>query len=109
MTLFSLCRSHRRVLVAAGALALALTVQPLAAGKVKAFTIDDHSNTNADGSAKFSDPDSRLSGNGNNGMTTYRSGPMSLQFGTQRTLTDQRYNTDRMFNPNGRPGDYDGR
>jgi hypothetical protein len=105
MTPFSSCWSHHRALVIAGALALALS----AAGKAQAFTIDDKSNTNPDGSAKFSEPDSRLPGNGSNGMSTYRSGPFSLQFGSQRTLTDQRYNTDRMFNPNGRPGDYEGR
>jgi hypothetical protein len=105
MMLFTLCRSHRRALVIAGALALALS----AAGKAQAFTIDDKSNTNPDGSAKFSDPDSRLSGSGSNGKSTFRSGPFSLQFGSQRALTDERYNTDRMFQPNGRPGDYDGR
>ena len=104
MTPFSSCRSHRRALVIAGALGLALV-----AGTAQAFTIDDQSNTNANGSAKFSDPDSQLSGNGSNGKTTYRNGPFSLQFGSQRTLTDERYNNDRMFQPNGRPGDYDGR
>jgi hypothetical protein len=105
MMLFTLCWSRRRALVIAGAFALALS----AAGKAHAFTIDDKSNTNPDGSAKFSDPDSRFSSDGSNGKSTYRSGPFSLQFGSQRTLTDQRYNTDRMFQPNGRPGDYDGR
>jgi hypothetical protein len=73
-----------------------------------AFTIDDQSNTNRDGSARFADPDERFSGTGN-GVTTYRQGNMSLQFGNQRSIGDQRYNADRMFNPNGRPGDYDGR
>ena len=101
MTILRLCQSYHRVFIIAGILGLTLLVAPLA----QAFTIDDQSNTNPDGSAKFSDPDSRFSGNGNNGPTTYRQGNMSLQFGTQRSLTDQRYNTDRMFNPNGRPGD----
>jgi hypothetical protein len=105
MTPFTLCRPHRRVSMAAAALVLALS----AVGSARAFTIDDKSNTNSDGSAKFSDPDSRFSGNSGNGTTTYRNGPFSMQFGNQRTLTDQRYNTDRMFQPNGRPGDYDGR
>jgi hypothetical protein len=103
MTLLRLCRSHHRVLIIAGALGLALLAAPLA----QAFTIDDQSNTNSDGSAKFSDPDSRFSGTGtgNGGPTVYRQGNMSLQFGPQRSLTDQRYNNERMFNPNGRPGD----
>jgi hypothetical protein len=89
------------VLIIAGALGVAMLAAPLA----QAFTIDDQSNTNSDGSAKFSDPDARFSGTGNGGPTVYRQGNMSLQFGPQRSLTDQRYNTDRMFNPNGRPGD----
>ena len=109
MTPFSSYRSHRRVLIIAGALALALSAAGSLVTSAQAFTIDDKSNSNADGSAKFSDPDSQLSGNGSNGKSTFRNGPFSLQFGSQRTLTDERYNNDRMFQPTGRPGDYDGR
>lgn len=109
MNLLSKCRSHRRVFKVAAALGLGVVAAPAFVGLAQAFTIDDQSNTNRDGSARFSDPDSRFSGNGSNGPTTYRNGNMSLQFGSQRSLSDQRYNTDRMFNPNGRPSDYDGR
>ena len=94
-------RSHPRVFVMVAACALALLAVP----KAQAFTIDDKSNTNADGSAKFSDPDSRFSSSGSNGNTVYRNGPMSLQFGTQRPGSDRNYNPERLFNPNGRPGE----
>jgi hypothetical protein len=94
-------KSHPRVFIAAAAFGLVLLAAPIA----QAFTIDDQSNTNSDGSAKFSDPDSRFSGTSNGGPTTYRQGNMSLQIGPQRSLTDERYNNERMFNPNGRPGD----
>jgi hypothetical protein len=89
--------SHSRV-VAFAVVALAMA----ATSAAQAFTIDDQSNTNSDGSAKFSDPDSRFSGTGNNG-TTIRQGNTTLRFGNQRTLGDERYNNDRMFQPNGRP------
>jgi hypothetical protein len=109
MNLLSKCRSHRRVFMFAAAFGLGVVAAPAFVSLAQAFTIDDQSNTNRDGSARFADPDSRFSGNGADGPTTYRNGNMSLQFGSQRSLSDQRYNTDRMFNPNGRPGDYDGR
>jgi hypothetical protein len=98
MKLFTHSRSFRRALIAGGALGLAL------AGSAQAFTIDNQSGTNADGSAKFADPDSRFSGDGANGApTTYRNGNMSLQFGARGTHPDRDYNTDQMFQPNGRP------
>ncbi len=89
--------SHCRV-VAFAVIALAMA----AASVAQAFTIDDQSNTNSDGSARYVDPDSRFSGNGGNG-TTLRQGNTTLRFGNQRTFSDERYNNDRMFNPNGRP------
>ncbi len=104
MTQFTPSRFFCRALIVAGALALAL------AGSARAFTIDNQSNTNADGSAKFSDPDERFSGGSNaNGPTTYKNGNMSLQFGSPQSHPDRDFNTDRMFNPNGRPGEFDGR
>jgi hypothetical protein len=103
MKLSSHPRSHRRMFIFAAAFGLGVLAAPFA----HAFTIDDQSNTNSDGSAKFSDPDERFSGGSNGGLTTYRQGNTSLQFGTQRSLSDQRYNTDNLFNPNGRPGDPD--
>jgi hypothetical protein len=106
MTLMRLCRSQHRVFIFAGTLGLAVLTAPLFSGLAQAFTIDDQSNTNSNGSAKFSDPDARLTGKDNNGTTVYRQGNMSLQLGSpQRGSTDTRYNTDRIFNPNGRPGD----
>ena len=85
-------------LAAAGFLAMASGAQ--------AFTFDNTTNTNSDGSAKYADPDSRFSsGGGNNGVSTYKFGAGTLQFGRQRSLTDERYYPDRAFNPNGKPGD----
>jgi hypothetical protein len=107
MNLLPVCRLQHRVFIFAAALGLALLAAPNFVGLARAFTIDDQSNTNSDGTAKFADPDTRFSGNGNGGPTTYRQGNMSLQFGSQRSLTDERYNTDRMFSPIGRPGDPD--
>ena len=101
MTLLTLCRSQHRVFLFAGALGLTL----LAAPQARAFTIDDQSNAPVGGSARYTDPDQRLTANGNNGTTIYKQGNTSLQFGTQRQFDDQKYNTDRIFNPNGRPGD----
>src|SRR5665647_788035 len=69
MTLLTLCRSQHRVFLFAGALGLTL----LAAPQARAFTIDDQSNAPVGGSARYTDPDSRLTGNGNNGTTIYLS------------------------------------
>jgi hypothetical protein len=106
MKVLHLYRSHPRVILTAAAFGLALLG---AVGMAHAFTIDDQSNTNANGTAKFSDPDSRFSNGstGNNGQTTYNYGNTSLRLGSgsQRSTYDQRYNVDRMFDPNGRPGE----
>lgn len=105
MTLLTLCRSHR-VFMFAGAIGLSLGLSLLAAPLAQAFTIDDRSNAPVGGSARYTDPDSRLTGDGNNnGTTIYKQGNTSLQLGTQRQFDDRKYNTDRIFNPNGRPGD----
>jgi len=86
----------------AAAFGLALLGSPAA----QAFTIDDRSNTNPDGIAKFSDTDARRFGSStDSGKTTIKQGNTTLQFGRQRSLSDERYNVDRMFNPNGRPAD----
>jgi hypothetical protein len=105
MKLLSKCWSRRRVFIFAAAFGLGLVAAVKFVGLAQAFTVDDQSNTNSDGSARFSDPDERFSGSSNAGATTYRSGNTTMQFGPQRSLSDQRYNTDRMFDPNGRPGD----
>ena len=101
MTLFTLCRSHHRVLIVAGVLGLALLAAPLA----QAFTIDDQNGANSGNAARLADPAARLSGTGNSDdKTVIRNGNTTLQFGSQRpSSNDSRYNTERMFNPNGRP------
>ena len=104
MNFLPMCRSRHRIAVLVTAFCLALAVAPVA----HAFTFDDQSNTNSDGSAKYVDPDSRFSGSGNSGQTTIKEVNTTLQFGPQRSF-DQRYNNDRMFNPIGRPGDPDDR
>ena len=87
--------------------AAAFGLSVLAASAAQAFTMDNTANTNSDGSAKYTDPDSRFSsgsGTGGNGMNgpKYNFGNATVQFGTQRG-SDMHYNTDRMFNPNGSP------
>ena len=76
----------------------------LAAPAAHAFTIDDQSNTNSNGSARYSDPDERFSGSGT-GQTTIQQGNATLRFGGQQGTFDQRYNTNRMFDPLARPDD----
>ena len=88
---------RRRLAVLAAAFGLAVLVAPAA----HAFTIDNQANTNSDGSARYTDPDSRFSNSGN-GQTTYRQGNATFQFGTPQSF-DQRYDSNRMFNPNPRP------
>jgi hypothetical protein len=89
---------HRLAMLAA-AFGLALLTMPAA----QAFTIDGQSNTNSDGSARYTDPDARFSGYGP--ATTIQQGNATIQFGGQQGSFDQRYNPSRMFDPNGRPGD----
>jgi hypothetical protein len=102
MTLFTLCRSHHRVLIVAGVLGLALLAAPLA----QAFTLDDQHGANSGNAARLADPAARLSGTSDGGPTVIRQGNTTLQFGSQRpSSNDSRYNTERMFSPNGRPGE----
>jgi hypothetical protein len=85
------------------AIAAALGASLLAAGAAQAFTFDNTTNTNSDGSAKYVDPDTRFDGNSRgDAPTTIRNGNTTLQFGAPRT-SDRNYNTDGMFQPNGRP------
>jgi hypothetical protein len=76
----------------------------LAAGAAQAFTFDNTTNTSSDGSARYVDPDSRLTGGNNrsDGPTTIRNGNTTLQFGAPRE-SSRNFNTDSMFQPNGRP------
>jgi hypothetical protein len=74
--------------------------------QAQAFTFDNTTNTKSDGSARYTDPDSRRFSTGsNNGQTTFKQGNTTFQFGSQRSLTDQRYYPEQLFSPNGRPGD----
>lgn len=91
--------TRHRLAVLAAALGLAMWGVPAA----HAFTIDNQSSTNADGSARYTDPDAQFS-NGANGQTTFKSGNATFQFGQGQSF-DQRYNSNNLFNPNGRPGD----
>ena len=90
--------SRHRLAVLAAAFGLALLAAPAA----HAFTIDDQSNTNTDGTARYVDPDARFSGSGT-GQTTIQQGNTTLRFGGQQGSFDQRYNPNRMFDPNARP------
>jgi hypothetical protein len=92
--------SHRPLAVLAAVLGLVTLAAPAA----RAFTMDDQSNTNSDGSARYTDPDQRLSGS-RNGQTTIQQGDTTLQFGGQTGSFDQRYDNSRMFQPIPRPGE----
>ena len=92
--------SRHRLAVLAAAFGLVLLAAPAA----QAFTIDDQSNTNSNGTARYADPDARFSGTGN-GQSTIQQGNTTIRFGGQQGSFDQRYNSNRMFDPLGRPGD----
>ena len=92
--------SRHRLAVLAAAFGLALLAAPAA----HAFTIDDQSNTNSNGSARYSDPDERFSGSGT-GQTTIQQGNTTLRFGGQQGSFDQRYNPNRIFDPIDRSGE----
>ena len=90
--------SSCRLAVLAAAFGLVLLAAPAA----RAFTVDNQGNANADGSARYTDPNG-FSGSAD-GKTVIRQGNTTLQFGGSQSF-DQKFNTDRMFSPNGRPGD----
>ena len=77
--------------------ALAFGLALLAAPAAHAFTIDGQSNTNSDGSARYTDPDTRFSNSGT-GQTTLREGNATLQFGQPQSF-EQRYSPNRYFDP----------
>jgi len=91
--------SSRHLTVLAAAFGLVLLAAPAA----RAFTIDNQGNSNANGSARYTDPDERFSGGGD-GKTVIHQGNATIQFGQGQSF-EQKYSTDRMFNPIGRPGD----
>jgi hypothetical protein len=91
-------KHHRRLGVFAAIFALAVLTAPTA----RAFTMDNQTSTNSDGSARYTDPDERFSG-GSNGQTTIRQGNTTFQFGGQAPF-EQRYDNSQMFSPLGKPG-----
>ena len=91
--------SPRRLTLLAAAFGLAALAAPAA----QAFTMDNQANTNANGAARYTDPDARFSGNGDD-KTVIRQGNTTFQFGQGQSF-EQKYSTDHLFNPNGRPGD----
>lgn len=84
-------------------LAVAFGLATLAAPAAQAFTMDTQSNTNINGAARYTDPDEQFSG-ASSGQSTIRQGNTTFQFGQPQSF-DQRYDTNRLFNPLGRPGD----
>ena len=93
--------SRRRLAVLAAAFGLALLAAPVA----HAFTIDNQNNTNSDGSARYTDPDQRFSNSAtSDGKTVIKQGNTTLQFGVQPSF-NQKYDSNRMFDPNARTGD----
>jgi hypothetical protein len=77
----------------------------------RAFTIDNSSNTNSDGSAKYADPDDRYQSKSASkpGTSTFQfgSGTGTFSVGPQRSFdNDYSSGTDRMFTPLGRPGEH---
>ena len=91
--------SRHRLAVLAAAFGLALLTMPVA----HAFTFEGQGDTSNDGAARITDPEARFSGTGP--ATTIKQGNTTIQFGGQMGSFDQRYNSNRMFEPNGRPGD----
>ena len=92
--------SHRSLTILAAAFGLVMLAAPAA----RAFTMDDQSNTNSDGSARYTDPDQRLPGT-RDGQTTIQQGNATFRFGGQTGSFDQRYDNSRMFQPIPRPGE----
>jgi hypothetical protein len=93
--------SRHRLAVSAAAFGLALLAAPVA----QAFTIDNQSNTNSDGSARYTDPDQRFSNSSSgNGQTVIKQGNTTLRFGGQQSF-DQKFDSNRMFDPLARTGD----
>ena len=64
--------SRRRLAILAAAFGLAVLAAP-----AQAFTIDDQSNTNSNGSARYADPDARFSGYGTRPRSSRATPPCS--------------------------------
>jgi hypothetical protein len=97
---------HSRLALAATlAAGLGLTLGLGMLSSAQAFTFENQTTVNGNSSSNFNDPaQSRFSTGNNNGQTTIKQGNTTLQLGSQRSLTDQRYYPEQLFSPN-RPGD----
>lgn len=89
-----------RLLAIAAAVSGLIVLAPPAA---RAFTIDDQSNTNASGGARYADPDARFDSTGKR-TTTLQQGNTTIQFGGSMSTFEQRNDPSRMFDPIGGPG-----
>ena len=95
-------------LALAAAIAAAVAAVILAAPAAQAFTLDEQSNTTAKGAARYSDPDARFDGADSGRGQVIQQGNATIRFGgsgVEGGSFDQRYNTNRMFDPLGRPGE----
>jgi len=90
--------SRHRLAVLAAAFGLAILAAPAA----HAFTIEEQSNSNSSGTARYADPDARFSGYGP--ATTIQQGNTTIRYGGQMGSFDQRYDQNRMFQPNALQG-----
>lgn len=68
-----------------------------------AFTIDDQSNTNASGGARYADPDAKFN-SGDKRTSTIQQGNATFHFGGGGSTFEQRNDPSRMFDPIGGPG-----
>ncbi len=93
--------THSRALPAAAA---AFVLAMLAAPVAHAFTLQDQSSAGGNGGARYVDPDEQFSSNNNGNGQTIHNGNTTFHFGGQSQSFDQRYNSERMFDPLGRPG-----
>jgi hypothetical protein len=104
MPLFA-SRRNRQFAILAGA-AFALTM--LAAPAAQAFTLQEGTGNATDqgflylGTPSAGDSGQTQGFKQEDGMTTYKEGNSTLQFGHRQSF-DQQYNTDHMFDPLGHP------
>ena len=88
---------HMPLVIFTAAFGFAVSAAPAA----HAFTMEGTTVTGSDGSAKYLDPDNKVSRFGNgDGKTTIQQGNTTFQFGGQSQSFDQRYNPNQMFNTN---------
>jgi hypothetical protein len=104
-------RSQVPALPIAATFALALLAASALVHDARAFTIEDKApGASGDNAANLADPNDRLTSRFNNGkQTIIKQGDATIYFGGQPQSFDQRYNSNNLFDRNGRPGDLYGR